>query len=410
MSQKYTCSPERLEEKIKTFSQFGDTGNGGITRLSLSKEALTARKEFIQRCEALGMTVKTDDMANIYATLPGTEEGMPAILSGSHMDSVIQGGNYDGILGVLSALEAVETIVAEKIPHKHPITVVVWTNEEGARFDPAMMSSGVITGKFKKEDMLQSTDVEGCTFGEALKASGYAGAEENRMSPWTTKALVELHAEQGPVLDDEHVDIGVVRGVMGMVNYEFTLIGQADHVGTTPMKYRKDALLAASQVILMLHEKLDKLNPTLVYTTGRITAEPNIHTVIPDKVQFTLDARHEDPAVIQQVVDAIHSLPEMVAECPLTYKEAWARNTVEFHPTYVDYVEKAAESFGYSSRRMYSGAGHDAQYVAEVVPTTMIFVPSIDGHSHCEKEYTPLENCVKGVNVLLQTLLDIDNE
>lgn len=407
MEEKYSCSPERMDEKIKTFSRFGDTGGGGITRLSLSEEALAARDEFCRRCRALGMDIKTDDMANIYATLPGEAE-LPAIFSGSHMDSVIQGGNYDGILGVLSALEAVETIVTEKISHRHPITIVVWTNEEGARFDPAMMSSGVITGKFKKEDMLKSTDKDGVTFGEALAASGYAGPASNRMKPESVKGFVELHAEQGPVLDDAGVDIGIVQGVMGMVNYEFCLTGQADHAGTTPMKYRKDALFAAARVIIMLHEALDKLNPALVYTTGRITAEPNIHTVIPERVRFTLDARHENPRVIQQVVEVIRSLPGQVAGCTLDYKESWARSTVEFYRPYVEMAARAAGAFGYTVHPMYSGAGHDAQYAASVVPTTMIFVPSVDGHSHCEKEFTPLENCIKGVNVLLQTLLDID--
>ena len=194
----YKCDLDRLSEKIKTFSKFGDTGNGGITRLSLSDEALAAREEFCKRLKKLGANIVTDDMANIYATIPGSEN-LPAILSGSHLDSVRQGGNYDGVLGVLSAMEAVETIVTDKIPHRHPITVVVWTNEEGARFEPAMMSSGVLCGKFKKEDMLNSEakDIPGYYFKDALEKSGYKGSEENRMTPEKTAGLVELHAEQG---------------------------------------------------------------------------------------------------------------------------------------------------------------------------------------------------------------------
>ena len=241
----YKCDLDRLSEKIKTFSKFGDTGNGGITRLSLSDEALAAREEFCERLKKLGANIVTDDMANIYATIPGSEN-LPAILSGSHLDSVRQGGNYDGVLGVLSAMEAVETIVTDKIPHRHPITVVVWTNEEGARFEPAMMSSGVLCGKFKKEDMLNSEakDIPGYYFKDALEKSGYKGSEENRMTPEKTAGLVELHAEQGPVLDAENKEVGIVEGVCGMVNYEFTMRGQADHAGTFPMKYRKDALYA----------------------------------------------------------------------------------------------------------------------------------------------------------------------
>lgn len=402
-----SCNQERLEDKIKTFSKFGDTGNGGITRFSLSLEALAARAEFCKRCEALGMKIVTDDMANIYATIPG-EEDLPAIMSGSHADSVRQGGNYDGILGVLTALEAVETIITEKIPHRHPLTVVIWTNEEGARFEPAMMSSGVITGKFDKEKMLASKDTEGVTFKEALEASGYMGDALNRMSPDKYAALVELHIEQGPVLEAEEIDIGVVEGVCGMINYEFTFYGQAGHAGTTPMKYRKDALYAAVKTIQYLHEELDKLDSKLVYTTGKISAHPNIHTIIPDVVKFTLDARHQDPEVIKQVLAIIKAIPEEVEKCKVSYNEAWSRATVSFYTEFVDYVEKNAKAYGYTTKRMYSGPGHDAQFITDIIPTTMIFVPSVGGHSHCEIEYTPIENCFKGANVLLQTLLEID--
>ncbi len=406
-----SCSLERLEDKIKTFSKFGDTGRGGITRLSLSAEALAARAEFKKRMEALGATVITDDMANMYATIPGSED-LPAILSGSHLDSVRQGGNYDGVLGVLTAMEAVETIVKENIPHRHPITVVVWTNEEGARFEPAMMSSGVICGKFDKAKMLASEakDIPGYTFGEALEASGYRGEEENRMNPDRTAALVELHIEQGPVLETEGYDIGVVEGVCGMINFEFTFLGQAGHAGTTPMKYRKDALYAAVKTIQYLHDELDELDSKLVYTTGKISCHPNIHTIIPDEVRFTLDARHQDPEVIKQVLAIINKIPAEALKCKVSYAEAWSRKTVTYTAELVDYVEKSAKELGYSNRRIYSGPGHDAQFMIDVIPTTMIFVPSVGGHSHCEIEYTPVENCLKGANVLLKTLLYIDRQ
>jgi beta-ureidopropionase / N-carbamoyl-L-amino-acid hydrolase len=406
-----SCSFERLEDKIKTFGKFGATGNGGITRFSLSPEALEARNEFKKRMEAIGATVVTDDMANMYATIPGSED-LPAILSGSHLDSVRQGGNYDGVLGVLTAMEAAETIVTEKIPHRHPITVVVWTNEEGARFEPAMMSSGVICGKFKKEDMLASVakDMPGYTFGDALKESGYLGEESNRMKPTKTRALVELHIEQGPVLEAEGLDIGIVEGVCGMINYEFTFRGQAGHAGTTPMKYRRDALYAATKTIQYLHDELGELDSKLVYTTGKISCHPNIHTIIPDEVKFTLDARHQDPEVIKQVLSIIKKIPSEVEKCQVSFKEAWSRKTVSFTSELVDYVEKSAKELGYSYRRIYSGPGHDAQFMIDVIPSTMIFVPSVGGHSHCEIEHTPVEQCLKGANVLLKTILCIDGQ
>ncbi len=406
-----SCNLERLDDKIKTFSKFGDTGRGGITRFSLSPEALAARAEFKKRMEAIGAKVVTDDMANMYATIPGTET-LPAILTGSHLDSVRQGGNYDGVLGVLTAMEAAETIVKEGIPHRHPITVMVWTNEEGARFEPAMMSSGVICGKFDKERMLASIakDETGVTFGAALEASGYKGDESNRMTPDQYAALVELHIEQGPVLEAEGIDIGVVEGVCGMINYEFAFVGQAGHAGTTPMKYRQDALYAAVKTIQYLHDELDELDSRLVYTTGKISCHPNIHTIIPDEVKFTLDARHQNPKVIKQALDIIKKIPAEVEKCKVSFDEAWSRKSVAYTPELVDYVEKSANEYGYSSKRMYSGPGHDAQYVVDLIPTTMIFVPSVGGHSHCELEYTPTEACLKGANVLLRTLLYIDRQ
>ncbi len=405
-----SCDLNRLEDKIKTFSKFGDTGRGGITRYSLSPEALLARNEFKKRMEAVGATVVTDDMANMYATVPGSEEGLRSIMAGSHLDSVKQGGNYDGVLGVLTAMEAVETIVKENVPHRHPLTVVVWTNEEGARFEPAMMSSGVICGKFDKAGMLKShaKDMPGLSFGEALEKSGFKGSEDNRMTPDKYMALLELHIEQGPVLVTEGYNIGVVEGVCGMINYEFTFKGQAGHAGTTPMKYRKDALYAAVKTIQYLHDELDQLDSKLVYTTGKISAHPNIHTIIPDEVKFTLDARHQDPDVIKEVVKIIKRIPSEVEKCKMTYAEAWSRKTVEFTPALVDFVEQSAQDYGYASKRMYSGPGHDAQYFIDLIPTAMIFVPSVDGHSHCELEYTPVEDCLKGANVLLQSMLYID--
>lgn len=409
----YECDIKRMEEKITAFGGFGDTGHGGITRFSLSPAAIQARNEIKLRMTRLGLDFKTDDLGDIYCTLPGTDPDAKVIMSGSHCDSVRQGGNYDGILGVLTAMEVIETIVTKKIPHRHPIQLVVWTNEEGALYEPAMMCSGIICGKFKKEEMFASVakDGSGKTFGQALSESGFLGEEKNRIEPSKTEALVELHIEQGPVLEAGGYDVGVVEGVVGMINYEFTFHGQADHAGTFPMPYRKDALFATSQALLFLHEEFDKIgDKELVYTTGKISCHPNIHTIIPDEVKFTLDVRHQNPEIIKKCVEIIKSMPKEWANCTMSYKEAWARNTVTFHKEWVDDVENAAQKLGYKSHKMYSGAGHDAQYLSEIVPTTMIFVPSKGGHSHCELEYSPVEWCWKGANVLLNTILEIDKK
>ena len=407
----YECDLERMQEKIKTFSKFGDTGHGGITRFSLSPAAIQARNEIISRMKKLGLEVKTDDLGDIYCTLAGTDPDAGVIMSGSHCDSVRQGGNYDGILGVLTAMEMVESIVTQRIPHKHPVQVVVWTNEEGALYEPAMMCSGIICGKFDKKTMFESLakDGSGKTFGKVLKESGFAGDEANRINPSKTTGLVELHIEQGPVLEQGGFDIGVVKGVVGMINYEFTFHGQADHAGTFPMPYRKDALFAASQALLYLHQEFDKLgDKDLVYTTGKISCHPDIHTIIPDEVRFTLDLRHADSDVLKKCVDIIQKMPSEWANCTMTYQPAWTRETVLFNPELIEAVQKSSDELGYKSHVMYSGAGHDSQYLSEIVPTTMIFVPSEGGHSHCELEHSPAEWCWKGANVLLNTILELD--
>ena len=415
----YKCSEDRMADKIKTMSQFGDAGHGGITRYSLSKENLMARAEFKRRMEAIGAKIKTDDMANMYATLEGSDPTLPAIVMASHSDSVRNGGNYDGILGVMGAMEVLETVAEQKIPHKHNLVAMIWTNEEGSLYPPAMMSSGVICNdylpeeigkKFKHEDMLASTSVldKNKTFKEALEASGYKGDVANRLNPKDYKAMFELHIEQGPILEAANNDIGIVTCVLGMINYRIKAFGQSDHAGTTPMPYRKDALYAAAKLLQYLHDELDKLDKVLVYTTGEIVCHPNVHTVIPDFVEFSIDARHEDPKVIEQVVEVIKNMPKEIVGCTTGYERAWSRDTVYYDEKLVGYVTEAVNELGYSNQRINSGAGHDAQFVSYMMPTTMIFVPSKDGHSHCEEEFTPVEQCTKGASVLLNAVLKCD--
>lgn len=417
----FVCSKERMEDKIKTFSKFGATGNGGITRYSLSAEAIMARDEFVKRMKKIGAEIKTDDMANVYAVLKGSDPSLPAIAMGSHCDSVKNGGNYDGILGVIGAMEVLETVVAEKIPHKHDFVAMIWTNEEGAEYLPSMMSSGVVCNeympkdiavKFRYEDMLSSiSEVDGeRTFEEALKKSGYMGKAENRINNIDYKAMFELHIEQGPILQECNKDIGVVNCVIGSSIHNIKIRGKSEHAGTTPMKNRQDALYAAAQVITYLHNELDKLDRELVYTTGEIKCHPNIHTIIPDYIEFTLDARHEKLEVLAQVSDVLRKMPKTFAKCSVDYDIGWTRDTVYFDNRLVADIQEAVDQLGYSNRRINSGAGHDAQFVSYMLPTAMIFVPSVNGHSHCEEEYTPVDLCTKGASVLLNAVLKCDND
>ena len=419
----YTCSLERMKDKIKTFSTFGDAGHGGITRYSLSPAAIQARNEFIRRMKAIGAEIETDDVANIYATLPGSDPDAKRIVMASHVDSVKNGGNYDGILGVMSAMEVLETVASEKIPHKHPLTAMIWTNEEGSLYPPAMMCSGIvcydylpedIAQKFKYEDMLNSKSIldNKSTFGEALEASGFKGDRKNRISPEKYQYMFETHIEQGPILEDEGCDIGVVDCVLGMFNYRVRFYGQTVHAGTFPMKKRRDAFYAASKALCYLHEEIDKLVvPELVYTTGEVVCHPCVHTCVPDYFDFSIDARHEDPKVLEKVLAIVKSCADREwAGCRCEVVKAWNRDTVYWDKKLVGYVKSAAEGLGVSHRYIHSGAGHDAQFASYMLPTTMIFVQSKGGLSHCEPEYSTPEHCTEGASVMLNAVLRADQD
>ncbi|MFD2208224.1 Zn-dependent hydrolase [Virgibacillus halophilus] len=405
--QKVLINGERLKQTIEAFADFGRTENNGVTRLSLSNVDIQVRKHFQSECEKLGMTVVLDDMANMYARLPGTDNDQPPVVVGSHLDSVEKGGRFDGVLGVLAGLEVVRTIVENGMKPRLPIVVANITNEEGARFEPSMMASGVLSGWFDKAAMLQSKDKNGVTFGEALKNSGFAGNEANRLKNAT--AFLELHIEQGPVLESESLQVGIVEGVVGMVCYEIEVSGDSDHAGTTPMPMRKDALFTTNDLISIIRSRMSKLDSELVYTIGRMNVSPNIHTVIPNKVVFTLEARHYDANVIRQVEEIIEVLPVHFAKekCKVQIKKLWDRNTVWFDQNLVNLLEQSANHLKYSIKRMLSGAGHDSQFIASYIPTAMIFVPSVKGKSHSEDELTYWKDCENGVNVMLHTVLDL---
>ncbi|RKQ34689.1 Zn-dependent hydrolase [Oceanobacillus halophilus] len=405
--QKLLINGERLKQTVEEFADFGRTENNGVTRLALSEVDIKVRDHFKSVCEELGMTVKWDDMGSMYATLEGIDNDKPPVVVGSHLDSVEKGGRFDGVLGVLTGLEIVRTLVENNIKPQVPVVVANITNEEGARFEPSMMASGVMSGRFDKGAMLKSTDKHGVTFEEALKVSGYEGSKENRLKE--AEAFLELHVEQGPVLENGSIDIGVVECVVGMCCYEIEVIGDSDHAGTTPMPMRKDALFAANNLINEIREKMSKLDSDLVYTIGRMNVSPNIHTVIPNKVVFTIEARHKEAATISQVEDIIQGLSESVGKekCEVTATKLWDRDTVWFSDKLVNSLEESCKSLNYSYKRMPSGAGHDAQFIATYLPAAMIFVPSVNGKSHAEDELTSWEDCEKGVNVVLQTVLDM---
>ncbi len=419
----YTCSLERMKDKIKTFSAFGDAGHGGITRYSLSEAAIMARNEFKKRMEKIGAKIETDDLGDMYATLEGSDPDAKRIVMGSHVDSVKNGGNYDGILGVMSAMEVLETVAEKKIPHKHPLTAMIWTNEEGSLYPPAMMCSGIVCNdylpedigaKFRFEDMMNSKSIldPTKTFGEALDKSGFKGDKKYRLSPDRYQYMFETHIEQGPILEDAGCDIGVVDCVLGMFNYRVKFYGQTVHAGTFPMPKRRDAFYAAAQALCYMHDEIDRLGiKDLVYTTGEVVCHPCVHTCVPDYFDFSVDARHEDPDLLAKVLEVVMSLADRQwAGCRCEVVKAWNRDTVYWDKKLVGYVEKSATEAGVSHMRIHSGAGHDAQFASYMLPTTMIFVQSKDGLSHCEPEYSSPEHCTEGATVMLGAVLKADKD
>ena len=423
----YQCSVERMSDKIHTFSKFGDAGHGGITRYALSEEDKLARAEFIRRMEAIGAIIEMDDLANMYATLPGSDPNAKRIVMGSHCDSVKNGGNYDGILGVMSAMEVLETVAAENIPHKHPLTAMIFTNEEGSEFPPCMMCSGTMAydymperfrDNFAYDKMMASRSIltPEVTFGERLAAFPYKGDKSNRMTPEKYKALFESHIEQGPILENADKEIGVVTCVLGQMLYRIKFYGFAAHAGTFPMQLRHDAFYAASLANCYIHEEINKLMeaenvPELVYTTGEVVIHPCVTTVIPDFFDFSIDVRHENPDILNKVREILFSLEKREWNgCKCEVVLGWNRDTVYWDKNLVGYVREAVNELGYSNMDIHSGAGHDAQYISYMIPTTMIFAPSEKGLSHCEPEHTSDELCTKVASVMLNAVLKCDKE
>ena len=400
---------QRLWDALMHTAQIGATPKGGICRLTLTDLDRQVRDWFKAQCEALGCAVAVDEVGNMFARRPGRNQSLPSIAMGSHLDTQPTGGKFDGVLGVLGALEALRTLHETGYETNAPIEVVNWTNEEGARFAPAMLASGVFAGVFTPDYAYGRTDRDGKSFGAELQRIGYRGqqrAGERRFS-----ALFELHIEQGPILEAEGRMIGVVQGVQGIRWYEVTVTGQEAHTGATPMPLRKNALRGAARMIEAVDAIARAHAPEAVGTVGLIENKPNSRNVVPGEVFFTVDFRHPD----EKVLDAMEAefraaLAEVMEPLKLTYTEAriWDSPPVKFAPDLIDCVRIGAEKAGFQWRAMISGAGHDAAYIARVAPTTMIFVPCAGGISHNEAESTSFDECAAGAQVLLNAVLEFD--
>ena len=403
-----TINPKRLWDSLMETAKFGATPKGGIKRLTVSDEDKRVRDWFKAECEKLGCTVEVDEVGNMFATRAGKRKDLSPIAMGSHLDTQPTGGKFDGVLGVLGALEAMRTLVDMGYETNAPIMIANWTNEEGSRFAPAMLCSGVYAGVFTPEFAWSREDRSGIKLGDELDRIGYKGS--HKAGAIKFNSMFELHIEQGPILEAENKVVGVVTGVQGMRWYEITLKGQESHTGATPMGLRKNALLAAARMIDAINA-VGLAHLPGVASVGLIENRPNSRNVVPGEVFFTIDLRHPDEAILDKMEKAYRDAVFKIADegrVEIDEKRIWNSPAVKFAPELISCVREGVKQAGFSSRDMASGAGHDAAYIARVAPTTMIFVPCLGGISHNEAESTTLEECAAGAQVLLNAVLAHD--
>jgi N-carbamoyl-L-amino-acid hydrolase len=399
-------NPARLWNDIIESGKIGATEKGGLCRLALSDEDRQVREWFLEACRAEGCEVRFDELGNLFARRPGRHPDLHPIAMGSHLDSQPTGGKFDGILGVLAGLEVVRTLNEHGIETEHPIEIIDWTNEEGARFAPAMQGSGGFAGVLEKEVILSSQDREGRVFGEELDRIGFRGDDVCGDHP--LDSYFELHIEQGPILEAEKKVIGVVGGVQGMRWYDLTLEGRASHAGTTPMEMRSDASVAAAEIIVAVNRLAGEIGEGALATTGVIDAYPNSRNVVPSRVFMTVDLRHTKVEVLDRMEKKLEEVVSAVCsqhQISETLDRLWDSPPVKFDAECVEVVRESAKKSDSPLREIISGAGHDAVYVSRVAPTAMIFIPCKDGISHNEIESATPEHVGVGASVLLEAVL-----
>ena len=406
-AQNLQINPQRLWDTLMETAQFGLTAKSGICRVTLTDLDRKVRDWFKERCEALGCTVAVDEVGNMFARRPGRNNALSPIAMGSHLDTQPTGGKFDGVLGVLGALEALRTLAETGYETNAPIEIVNWTNEEGS------LCAGDARLRRVRRRVHAGLRLSAPIVTAKLLATSFpASVIAARRKPVpANSAMFELHIEQGPILENEHKMIGIVQGVQGMRWYEVTVTGQEAHTGATPMRLRKNALLGAARMI----ERIDAIAlehaPDAVGAVGMIENKPNSRNVVPGEVFFTVDFRHPDDKVLDVMEQKLSaSLAEILNPLKLTYEEKriWDLPAVKFAPELIECVRVGTQKAGFKSRDMISGAGHDAAYIARVAPTPMIFVPCAGGISHNEAESISFDECAAGAQVLLNAVLEFD--
>ena len=395
---------ERLWQSLMDLARIGATPKGGVKRITLTDLDRQGRDQFVEWSKAAGMTIRIDPIGNIFARRAGTDDSLPPVMTGSHLDTQPSGGKFDGAYGVMAGLEVVRRLNELGIRTLAPIEVAAWTNEEGSRFVPTLMGSGVFTAVYTAEEMHSQKDVNGVSVGEALKAIGYEGDAK----PHKVGAYFEAHIEQGPVLENTKTTIGAVQGALGQRWFDVEIVGQDSHAGPTPMELRKDALLAASRLVIETNRVARTYPDNARATVGHMRVLPNSRNVVPGAVSMTLDVRNaKDETLLAMVEDLQTSARLIEAECGVTIdiKQVLYFAPSHFDPKLIESVRMSAKALGLSCRDIVSGAAHDAVYLNRVAPTAMIFVPCEGGLSHNELENAHPDEIAAGASVLINVML-----
>ena len=398
---------DRQWQSHMEMAKIGATSGGGVCRLSLSDEDKASRDLFVSWAKNAGCQVRVDTVGNIFVRRPGTELDLPPVMTGSHLDTQPLGGRFDGAYGVLAGLEVVRALNDADIRTRHSLDIVVWTDEEGCRFTTKTMGSAVFAGLRPEAEVLDGVDPNGIRFGDELVRIGYAGLE--RCGGFPIKAYFENHIEQGPILENEELPIGVVLGAQGQRAFQITVTGEEGHAGTLPMNLRKDAFLGAARMTNALNAVAFNHEPWPVITVGHVRLRPNSRNTIPGQTVFTIDSRHPNAETLAAVKVEMISVCEAIAadmNLELEILETNYSEVATFDADLVQSIREAAARWNFSCRDMFSGAGHDACKIANVAPTAMIFVPCKDGVSHTEREDAALEDLAAGTQVLAQVMLD----
>ncbi len=401
-----SVNAERLSGSIREMGAVGfDPETGGRTRLALTDEDKEGRDLLCRWMREEGLDVKIDQIGNIFGVREGTDPSALPVMIGSHIDTVRAAGMFDGVYGVLGGLEVIRTLSQNKVRTRRPLVLAAFTNEEGARFQPDMMGSLYYTGAVGLEELLSAKDDSGLTAGEELDRIGYSGKETVRAG-----CYIELHIEQGPRLDAEGLPIGVVEGIQGLAWWTGEYFGESNHAGSTPMEMRKDALLAAAELATEAEKLALRIGRESVATMGRISPKPDIINIVPGKCSFTLDFRQFENRLFEEGKREVERLIAACAEkrgLKYDLRKAAEAPPVIFDSEMVRLVENTAAKLGLASKRMVSGASHDAQFLSPFCPTVMIFVPSRGGRSHCPEEWTETMDLENGCNVLLHSVLEL---